>query len=293
MVDKGFKQVLIVKKIVNNNIVIAKDFYGREVVAIGKGLGFRKHKNEGVYPEEIIRTYVLVDKPNNGVFALFEEIPFEVIEISQEIIDRAQEQLKGVFNMNLLVALADHINFSIAQYRSGNQMPKLLSEEVKRFYKEEYQISLEAIEMINGRFGITLPREEATSIAFHLITATENKSDQQTARIMRTVSDIVKIVERHLNAALDEQSLTYSRFIIHLKFFLKNVLSGSMVHGEAAFDSIFDQLKSEFEESLACVKEISDYVMENYNYECGDEDRIYLMIHIVRLYQTTKQHMRE
>ena len=34
-------QILIVDKIVNNNIVIAKDFRGREVVAIGKGVGFR------------------------------------------------------------------------------------------------------------------------------------------------------------------------------------------------------------------------------------------------------------
>ena len=40
-VKKEFKQILIVKNIVNNNIVIAKDFYGREVIAIGKGLGFR------------------------------------------------------------------------------------------------------------------------------------------------------------------------------------------------------------------------------------------------------------
>lgn len=31
-------QILIVDKIVNNNIVIAKDFRGREVVAIGKGV---------------------------------------------------------------------------------------------------------------------------------------------------------------------------------------------------------------------------------------------------------------
>ena len=41
-------QILIVDKIVNNNIVIAKDFRGREVVAVGKGVGFRKRKNEAV-----------------------------------------------------------------------------------------------------------------------------------------------------------------------------------------------------------------------------------------------------
>ena len=49
-------QILIVDKIVNNNIVIAKDFRGREVVAIGKGVGFRKRKNEAVHRSEIMKT---------------------------------------------------------------------------------------------------------------------------------------------------------------------------------------------------------------------------------------------
>lgn len=60
-------QILIVDKIVNNNIVIAKDFRGREVVAIGKGVGFRKRKNEAVHRSEIMKTYVLLDKVDSGV----------------------------------------------------------------------------------------------------------------------------------------------------------------------------------------------------------------------------------
>lgn len=286
--EKEFKQILIIKSIVNNNIVVAKDFYGREVVAIGKGLGFRKHRNEAVYPDEIMKTYVLVDKPSYGVFTLFEEVPFEIIEVSQRIIDYAQERLKGKFNMNLLVALADHIHFSITQYRQGNQSPKLVNEEIKRFYKEEYQVGRQAVRMINEKFGVELPKEEAISIAFHLITATENKSNHQTLMVMHAVADIVKIVEQHLNATLDEDSLAYSRFIIHLKFFIRNVLSNKKVQSTAAFTSIFNQLKSEYVEAVDCVKSISDYVMKHYHYQCSDEDCIYLMMHIVRLYEMTK-----
>ena len=57
-------QILIVDKIVNNNIVIAKDFRGREVVAIGKGVGFRKRKNEAVHRSEIMKTW---DEPLNYI----------------------------------------------------------------------------------------------------------------------------------------------------------------------------------------------------------------------------------
>ena len=147
-------QILIVDKIVNNNIVIAKDFRGREVVAIGKGVGFRKRKNEAVHRSEIMKTYVLLDKVDSGVLTLFEEIQFEVIETSQKIIDYAQEKLNVKFNVNLLMSLSDHINFALIQYRQGNHVPKLVNEEVKRFYKEEYHIGEIAVQMINERFQI-------------------------------------------------------------------------------------------------------------------------------------------
>ena len=157
-------QILIVDKIVNNNIVIAKDFRGREVVAIGKGVGFRKRKNEAVHRSEIMKTYVLLDKVDSGVLTLFEEIQFEVIETSQKIIDYAQEKLNVKFNVNLLMSLSDHINFALIQYRQGNHVPKLVNEEVKRFYKEEYHIGEIAVQMINERFQILFPKDEATAI---------------------------------------------------------------------------------------------------------------------------------
>lgn len=50
------KQVYRTFKVVNNNIVIVKDSNGREMIAIGKGLGFKKSKNDIVYPEEIMKT---------------------------------------------------------------------------------------------------------------------------------------------------------------------------------------------------------------------------------------------
>ena len=40
------KQVYRTFKVVNNNIVIVKDSNGREMIAIGKGLGFKKSKND-------------------------------------------------------------------------------------------------------------------------------------------------------------------------------------------------------------------------------------------------------
>lgn len=215
------------------------------------------------------------------------QINFEVIETSQKIIDYAQEKLNVKFNVNLLMSLSDHINFALIQYRQGNHVPKLVNEEVKRFYKEEYHIGEIAVQMINERFQILFPKDEATAIAFHLITATENKSNHQMMIIMKAVSDIVKIVEDYLNVSLHEDTIAYSRFVIHLKFLFKTVLSKQNVPEVAGMDFIFTQIKSEYKNVIECVKKIADYIMEKFNYRCTDGDCIYLMLHVVRLYETT------
>ena len=79
-------QILIVDKIVNNNIVIAKDFRGREVVAIGKGVGFRKRKNEAVHRSEIMKTYVLLDKVDSGVLTLFEKYNLKLLKLRKKLL---------------------------------------------------------------------------------------------------------------------------------------------------------------------------------------------------------------
>ena len=101
------KQVYRTFKVVNNNIVIVKDSNGREMIAIGKGLGFKKSKNDIVYPEEIMKTYIYLDRQKNLNLTLFEEVPFEVIEVSQHIIDYAAKTLNQKYNVNLLVSLSD------------------------------------------------------------------------------------------------------------------------------------------------------------------------------------------
>lgn len=68
------KDTLLVKRIINNNIVIAEDFKGHEVVAIGKGLGFRKQKYDVIHSREVMKTYVLVDgSARPQLLSLFEQ----------------------------------------------------------------------------------------------------------------------------------------------------------------------------------------------------------------------------
>lgn len=277
-----FKEKLIVKRVINNNIVIAENRKGQEVVAIGKGLGFHKHVHDVIFPNEVQKEYVLL-KNSNYIFQTLEQIPFEIIELTQRIIDVAQEELQNTFSVNLVVALADHINFSINQYHAGLTVPVLVNEEIKRFYKEEHTIGKKAVQMINEAFDIQLGNEEAVSIAFHLIVATEKRSNHDSVMIMKGVTEIIDIIEEDLQFTLDEESIAYSRFIIHLKYFMRSILFEQVKITNDSYIEILSPLEEKNEQAVRCVKKISEYVLKNYDYKMLNKDRLYLTIHIIRV----------
>ena len=80
-------QIYRVQTVVNNNIVIAKDSNGRELIAIGKGLGFKKDKNEGALMR--LETQALAEQYRDRLFAA----AFQVCGNAADAEDAAQEAL--------------------------------------------------------------------------------------------------------------------------------------------------------------------------------------------------------
>ena len=236
-----------------------------------------------------MKTYIYLDRQKNLNLTLFEEVPFEVIEVSQHIIDYAAKTLNQKYNVNLLVSLSDHIDFSVKQFREGNNTSKLFNEEIKRFYEDEYQVGKCAIQYINETLHVDLPKDEATSIAFHLIVASQEKTNIETRELLEGVNSIVNITMKYLGNQIDEDSLAYSRYIIHLKFFLSRIVSHQTSNGSIEVTNIFGQLITKYEGVDRCIHEISEFINGKFNYRCTDEDCIYLMIHIVRLYELQRK----
>ena len=103
-----------ITKIVNNNIVISEDKNHKEVVLMGKGLGFQKHKGDEIKTSQIEKTYVMKD---HGMTQRFQEmltdIPIERVKICNKIIQYAKDTLQKNINDNIYISLTDHINFAI------------------------------------------------------------------------------------------------------------------------------------------------------------------------------------
>ena len=97
----------------------------------------------------------------------------------------------------------------------------------RNFYPKEYLLGSEVLSYLNQELNVNLPEEEAGNIAFHIVNAqidaTENKIGMQNGMLMvKMLKDLFQIVQLYYQWEIDEESINYSRFVIHMQFFFCN-----------------------------------------------------------------------
>ncbi len=102
-----------IEKVINNNVVSALED-GREVVVMGRGIGFQLRAGMDI-PGELIEKVFRLDNP--GVMdqfkSLVQKLPPERLQISAEVIQYAKGVMNKKLNHNIYLTLTDHINFAI------------------------------------------------------------------------------------------------------------------------------------------------------------------------------------
>lgn len=271
-----------INKILNNNAIEILE-NGTEIIIIGNGVGFNHKVNDYITMKENYKLYTLQNNLLKIQFkALLNEIPFKCIELIQEIIDMAKTDLNRNFNQGLLVSLSDHINFVSKNYLKGYGSYSLVSEEIKRFYHEEYEVGLKALDLINRYYQINLNKKEASAIAFHLINAEFNNNVSKTTSILKSIDDILNIIEANFGLELPEDSLYYSRLVIHLKFFMQRVIKGES--DDENFEKLIISAKSDINKKIGITLDsIERYLNEEFDYVLSEAERFYLLVHISRI----------
>jgi beta-glucoside operon transcriptional antiterminator len=270
-------------KVMNNSLVFVKNDDNDEIIVMGKGIGFMKKPGESVDSSKIEKIFTLKDgESKKNYFRAMEDINSEYVDITNDIVKYASDTLKCKLNDNVFISLIDHIAFAIERFNKNISLQNRLLWEVKKFYPNEFKVGIYAVDKINDVLGIKLPEEEAGNIAFHIVNAeTENVEMENTILMIKMMKDILNIIKYDLNVYLDKESLNYSRFITHLQFFLQRVIEGKVADSKNGF--ILEQVESQYPEKVNCAKSIKNYVEKILNIEVGDDEILYLAMHIIRV----------
>lgn len=271
-----------VDKIINNNIVSALEPDGKEIVVMGRGIGFGAKPGKEI-PEGKIEKVFRLDSQNSvdKFKELLANLPLEHIQVSTEIINYAKSVLNRRLNQNIYITLTDHINFAIERFKQKMIFTNPLLNEVKTFYKEEYLVGEYAVALIERKTGVTLPVDEAGFIALHIVNAEYNTVMRDTIDITNLIQNVVKIVKEYFCAEMDETSLNYQRFVTHLRFLAQRIVAGELLNSEnGEFNELISQM---YPEEYRCSLKIKDHIHETYHHEVTEEETAYLAVHIKRM----------
>lgn len=273
-----------IAKVLNNNVITVIDDQHKESVIMGRGIAFKKQPGDEIEEERIEKIFTLENREvSQKLMTLLSDIPMEYMDISDEIIQYAQGVLGGKLHDSIYISLTDHIHFAIERYRLGMEIKNALLWEIKRMYRKEYAIGVKALGIITDKLGVTLPEDEGGFIALHLVNSQLNVEMRDTVTMTNIVKDIINIVRRSFVIDLDEESLSYYRFLTHLKFFAQRILSGTPSNNKETDNSLHDMVKQQYSSSYACAEKIKDYAQKIYGRSLSNEEMLYLTIHIERV----------
>lgn len=268
----------IIKKI-NTSAVLALDSNGKEIVVLGKGIGFPKVPYELTDLSVIDRTFYDVDPKYLSMIA---GLPQPILMASAEIAEQAEIELHCQLNPNLPFTLADHLNFACERQKNGIDLTTPIAYDIRHLYPREAELGSCALDSLREQTGISLPENEAVNVAMHLINAEADSGNiHSLMKTMQIITETGQIVERELNVRLDTSSYGYSRFATHLRYLVQRLESGAPA--DEAGSSMLRTIAREYPDVYACALKVADYFKNTWGWTCSQEEILYLMLHINRV----------
>lgn len=274
-----------ISKILNNNSAVVLDDYNQEVVVIGKGLAFKKKVGDVINPAAIQKKFCLSSPSLNTKFQeVIVSLPLEEISVVVKIINEIRMQIGKKISDSIYVSLTDHIHYALKNYEKGIHVTNNLMFDIQRFYPDEYKLGLKGLDIIEKETGVRLNLDEAGFIALHIVNAqTENGVNTNLVeKSTKIIEEVLDIVTNFFDQEINEGTLVYFRFINHLKYFAYRIVNQSIFTDEKQDKDLLDMMKVTYARSYMCATNIQEFIRAKYNVEIGNEELLYLVIHIQR-----------
>ncbi|CAI1006323.1 PRD domain-containing protein [Serratia entomophila] len=270
-----------VKKSINNNMLLVVKNQ-QEMILFGKGIGFGTKPNTIVNLSQIEQVFIPLENLKSRHFlSLTDTIPAIFFEITHDIITMAQAYYTRPLNSVLFFMLAEHLCYAIEREKKGNHLGNKLSWEVKRYYQKEYSIGLQAKNRVDAHFNILLPDDEAVHIAFHLINASGEESNQSAHQQVQLVNRIAELVRYKIKKNIDITTINYNRFITHLRYFAERVICHNISSGDN--DDFYHEMLKFHPEAMSVAWTVRDYIKEKHELALSKDELTWLSLHISRL----------
>lgn len=272
---------LLIKKALNNNVLIAEHSSYGEVVLIGKGIGFNRKRGDYIDTDIVEKLFVLKnEKEQVNYLKLLSHVDNDLLEVIISSIELIKSKTNAVLNEHIHVALTDHIMFAVSRLSNGLVLNNPFLIETKALYPFEYQIAEEVVKLIEEQKGFHLPVGEIGFIALHIHSAIMNKELSEVNQHSQLVTKLVNLIEEQLEVEIDKDSIDYMRLVRHLRFTIERVHTGERVEEPEKITSL---LKDEYPLCYNLSWKLIKVMQQTLKKQVYDAEAVYLTMHLQRL----------
>jgi len=286
---------MYIRQILNNNLLLAEDSNHAEKLIWGRGIGFSNKKNQAYELQKGDKVYTMQSSSHNSKFMdqfnqLLEKVPYEYFKVTSKIIDIAKEYTGNEYDDFLLITLTDHIYFSVGRMKDGIYIGNPFLNDLRVLYEKEFGAAKAGLKYIKEISNLEIPDDEAGFIAIHLIESKINHNDDsgviKTEILLQRIEEISDLVSSKIR--LDKNSVSYNRFLIHLKYLLVRWSLGT----ENTDDELSDYEAKLYREMIRKDRKLKkvleivvNYFQDEMNFTLDTSEKLYLALHIKRLFK--------
>lgn len=265
---------------INHNAAICEDGAGRQLVALGRGIGFGDMPHE-VDLDVVTRTFYGID---SKYLAFVDEVDPDVLEFSAQLADIVTAQVSCELSPNLPITLADHIQFAIKRAREHMVISMPLARDLEQLHPIEYKLGEMAVRGIRKTFGVRVPHGEAAGIAMSIVNAAVQPSDRRALegkREERLLDKTVAVIEGEFGVTVDRTSFAFARFATHVRYLLDRVVKKEPI--ETDNSGLYDVLVEQYPEAARCAGRVSVLIDGAFGEPLAKEELVYLIMHVNRV----------
>ncbi|HAX72802.1 MAG TPA: transcription antiterminator BglG [Firmicutes bacterium] len=273
-----------IKKVFNNNVLLAEDDQQLEMILLGVGIAFQKKPGEEVDLSKIDKKFIIESDDTKQKFVeLLRDVPINHLELTSKIIKQAESELNTTFNDSIYIGLTDHINYSLFRAKQGIALKNALMWEVKKFYPREFIAAMNCLKTIKLYENVSLPEDEASFIALHFVNAQQyGEAMKSTVEATEVIQSILNILKFHYRIEIDETSLNYSRFVTHIRYFIRRFMNDEII-GTDEDEFLFLQVKGKYPKAYECSLKVQKYLESKFSMPITNNEMLYFMLHINRV----------
>ncbi|WP_411141003.1 PRD domain-containing protein [Streptomyces sp. x-80] len=270
-------------RVLNNNVVLARDKKGQEVILTGRGIGFSSRQGKPIDPALIVRVFVPADGRDpdhlSEALALIDE---EVLRAVVIALGEAGIEGRESTRPTLAIAVADHVAGALDRAARGIVIEYPLCAEARTLYATEYAQAQLLLAAVNKRVSPQLAASEATALALHLVNAGFASGDLSfTYTMTGVIQQMLAVVTERYGLDVSQESMSAARFITHVRYLFVRIQQHRQLTGQES--TIGKGIRQHYPEATRTAQRLATIVELRLGQHLSEDEVSYLALHVARM----------